>query len=130
MFAAINLPALTGGLSWNTSQLYSSGRLLVSAAAPGFSADFDNDGDVDGDDLAQWRGDFGANSSSDADDDGDSDGDDFLAWQQQLGKGSAIARTGAAVPEPAALLLIVLAGWHSLSIRATIDAQPAQRKNS
>ena len=50
-------------------------------------ADFDDDGDVDGDDLAQWRGDFGVNALSDADNDGDSDGADFLAWQRQLGSG-------------------------------------------
>ncbi len=48
------------------------------------SADFDNDGDVDGNDLAQWEGDFGLNGDSDADGDADSDGADFLAWQRQF----------------------------------------------
>ena len=36
--------------------------------------DFDDDGDVDADDLAQWEGDFGLNGDADADFDGDSDG--------------------------------------------------------
>jgi hypothetical protein len=51
-------------------------------------ADFDGSGVIDGGDLAQWRGDFGADSDSDADRDGDSDGFDFLAWQRQLGSTS------------------------------------------
>lgn len=65
--------------------------------------DFNNDGMVDGADLAQWRGDFGDNPDSDADGDGDSDGADFLAWQRNLGTGVAVPATGA-VPEPAAWL--------------------------
>jgi hypothetical protein len=72
-----------------------------------FSADFDVDGDVDADDLAQWRGDFGLNDDSDADGDGDSDGADFLAWQQQLGSAVMPAATSAKVPEPAGVSLAV-----------------------
>src|SRR5690606_628727 len=43
------------------------------------TADFDNDGDVDGDDLTMWEGGFGNSDAGDADGDGDSDGADFLA---------------------------------------------------
>jgi T5SS/PEP-CTERM-associated repeat protein len=70
------------------------------------TADFDNDGDVDGADLTQWQGDFGVNTLSNADGDGDSDGADFLEWQQQLG---SAATTAAAVPEPFAYSLTALA---------------------
>ena len=49
--------------------------------------DFDEDADVDGEDLTQWQGDFGLNGSSDSDDDGDSDGADFLNWQRTFGVG-------------------------------------------
>ena len=63
------------------------------AAAP-ILGDFDNDGDVDGNDLSQWQGDFGLNGNSDADFDGDSDGADFLAWQRNL-TGSGAAAQGA-----------------------------------
>jgi hypothetical protein len=69
-------------------------------SVPTFTADFDHDGDVDGDDLTQWQGDFGMNADSDADGDGDSDGADFLAWQQQFGSGSAVVASSGAVPEP------------------------------
>jgi hypothetical protein len=72
------------------------------------AADFDNDGDVDGDDRVQWQGDFGQNGESDADADGDSDGDDFLAWQRQLGSGAPAPSQ--AVPEPGALPLLLVSG--------------------
>jgi hypothetical protein len=72
-----------------------------------FPADFDEDGDVDGDDLVQWRGDFGLSAFSDADSDGDSDGADFLVWQQHLGSLSTLAATS--VPEPGVHALIAAA---------------------
>ena len=73
-----------------------------------FTADFDDDGDVDGADLAQWEGDFGVNALSDADDDGDSDGADLLAWQRQVGS-AATATNAAGVPEPGAAVLAACA---------------------
>jgi hypothetical protein len=71
----------------------------LGASLPG---DFDDDGDVDGVDLAEWKGDFGANGDSDADQDGDTDGADFLIWQQNW-TGALAAPAAAAVPEPATL---------------------------
>jgi hypothetical protein len=85
--------------------------VLSVVSAPTFGADFDDDGDVDGDDLAQWRGDFGANGSSDADNDGDSDGGGFLAWQRQFGGGAPTISASEAVPEPGALALASLATY-------------------
>ena len=82
--------------------------LVQLEVARNFTADFDVDGDVDAEDLAQWQGDFGANDFSDADDDGDSDGADFLAWQQQLGA-PAPPTPAAAVPEPGACPLAAAA---------------------
>ena len=121
-FASINLPSLAAGLAWDTSLLYSTGVLKV--ASPGFqAADFDEDGDVDGNDLTRWRNNFGTGTThmqGDADGDADADGADFLTWQRQVGSGRAVSSTTkafAAVPEPAsaalwasAALLGVLAG--------------------
>ncbi|WP_218932301.1 glycoside hydrolase family 25 protein [Adhaeretor mobilis] len=60
------------------------------------AGDFDLDGDIDGDDLHEWQAAYG---------DGNGDGLDFLIWQQQAGSSSENAST-AAIPEPAALLLL------------------------
>ncbi|MBA3484161.1 MAG: PEP-CTERM sorting domain-containing protein [Pirellulales bacterium] len=79
--------------------------IAIIGAAP-IAGDFDGDGTVDGDDLAQWRGDFGG-PGSDADGDGDSDGNDFLIWQRNLGQSSATP-SAAAVPEPGALALLAV----------------------
>lgn len=84
----------------------------LAAPVPG---DFDGDGDVDGDDLTQWQGDYGSNPDSDADDDGDSDGSDFLAWQRNYTGASPLAATSS-VPEPSTLMLLI-AGFAFLGRR-------------
>jgi len=88
-----------------------------------FTADFDMDGDVDGDDLTQWEGDFGMNGMSDADGDGDSDGGDFLEWQRQFGSGvppSLASSQG--VPEPGSLCMLLL------GVAAMFGSTPRRRK--
>jgi T5SS/PEP-CTERM-associated repeat protein len=96
-------------VSYGLTSPYNPNQIVLSDFLPTFSADFDLDGDVDGDDLVQWQGDFGLNGSSDADGDNDSDGADFLAWQRQLGSGVPSAAIAAAVPEPGAACLAVVA---------------------
>jgi hypothetical protein len=91
-------------------------RLGAAADVEIFSrTDFDEDGDVDGDDLAQWQGDFGANGLSDGDDDGDSDGADFLYWQRQL-RSALPAAIFDVIPEPGALPMAVFALGSLLSV--------------
>lgn len=60
------------------------GSLNVSALASS-PADFNNDGAVDGLDLAQWEGDYGVNGDSDANGDGLTTSTDFLIWQRERG---------------------------------------------
>jgi T5SS/PEP-CTERM-associated repeat protein len=78
---------------------------------PSQAADFDEDGDVDGDDLAAWRHGFGGSGSAshgegDADGDLDVDGADFLAWQRQLSV--APVAVAASVPEPSACVVAMV----------------------
>jgi hypothetical protein len=73
------------------------------------AADFDEDTDVDGDDLADWETGFGITGTAehgdgDADEDADVDGHDFLVWQRQNGSDQAVV-AGAPVPEPGAAAL-------------------------
>ncbi len=51
------------------------------------TADFDSDGDVDGDDFLLWQAGFAIDAGGDADGDLDIDGDDFLLWQAELRNG-------------------------------------------
>ncbi|WP_197530955.1 PD40 domain-containing protein [Bythopirellula polymerisocia] len=127
-FHTLLLPALSGQLTWNTSQLYVSGVLSVNSALPG---DFDLDGDVDGRDflawqrnpaagsLAIWQSNYPSASPGDFDVDGDVDGRNFLAWQRSPSIGNladwqANYSTGSqlagnvSVPEPSTLAIVAL----------------------
>jgi hypothetical protein len=79
-------------------------------APPGdfLEADFDEDGSVDGDDLAAWEAGFGVGTTKpagDSDADGDVDGSDFLVWQRQVGTTPPAVGAVGAVPEPGALAM-------------------------
>lgn len=111
-FATESLPALGGGKALDV-QYTPTSVLLAVVSAPSLNADFDEDGDVDGADLAKWKLGFGVASGAthmqgDADGNGAVDGADYLAWQQQFGTTPATPSAGA-VPEPASILLVCLA---------------------
>ncbi|MBX3424495.1 MAG: peroxidase [Pirellulales bacterium] len=76
---------------------------LFFAQAPAPSAplagDFNNDGVVDGADLTAWKAGFAAGTLT---------GSDLLTWQRNVGVGAATGAI-AAVPEPSAALLAVVA---------------------
>lgn len=83
----------------------------ASVTVHGTPADFDVDGDVDGDDVAVWESGFGLRSGADCDDgdadvDGDVDGNDYLAVQRELTAPPALAALQA-TPEPTAGALLL-----------------------
>lgn len=107
----LRLVAKTDG----TSEAYAFDNINITGLVASFAAaDFNEDGFVDGDDLAAWQTNFGlpsgaAKDDGDADLDGDVDGADFLAWQQQwTGAGAGVAAS-AAVPEPTSAMLLFTA---------------------
>ncbi|MBX3434332.1 MAG: hypothetical protein KF847_13495 [Pirellulales bacterium] len=105
--SAVNMPVLPAGYWWeNLSNAHSIAYRLIAPLA----ADFDEDGDVDGDDLALWRTGYSTapgatKSDGDADNDGYVDGSDFLVWQRQYAGTQQLA-TSIAVPEPRSLLML------------------------
>jgi len=89
-------------------------RISPLSSGPALTADFDNNGVVDGADFTQWKGEFGAGL----------DGGDFLAWQREFGaSGGANASpsfigvdftvtqssSAAVVPEPRSVGLVFIA---------------------
>ncbi len=93
----IAFPALPGGLTWDIQ--YDPNAVILQVLGS-FSADFDNDGDVDSNDLTKWKTSFG---------DGENDGADFLAWQRQFGSPNASSLVSSqSIPEPTTGLLFVL----------------------
>jgi hypothetical protein len=106
----VRLSANTNGLD----EAIAFDDIVITGLVASFAeADFNQDGLVDGADLATWRTNYGLAAASpsqgDADDDGDVDGGDFLVWQRQV---TAAAGTiaAAAVPEPSAMMLALAAG--------------------
>jgi hypothetical protein len=96
-FSAIQLPALSAGLSWNTSQLYTTGTLSVG----GVLGDFNYDGMVDTSDYIVWRKGLGTTYTQ----------RDLDVWRAHFGQtagSGAGASVNAAVPEPATVLEIIL----------------------
>jgi hypothetical protein len=88
------------------SPLFAGQVLFDNLSVMRVTADFDDDGDVDGDDQTIWKGSFGA-AGADANNDGVSDGADFLAWQREFGLGVPPMGNVAvsAIPEPATATL-------------------------
>jgi T5SS/PEP-CTERM-associated repeat protein len=104
-FDQVILPPIPGGLRWDV--VYTNSAVLL-AVTPSPTADFDGDGDVDGDDLTKWKTGFAstgeaAHAQGDADGDLDVDGSDFLTWQRESGRAAPAAT---AVPEPATLAML------------------------
>lgn len=88
---------------------YNQNQIVLSNFQPTLTADFDNDGDVDGNDLGIWKTSMEADddANGDADGDGDSDGGDFLLWQRQF-TGETSQLSAANVPEPSSTLMALL----------------------
>jgi hypothetical protein len=85
-------------------------NVTFGVTSPPLPADFDNDGDVDGNDLAVWTASYGIDGGADADDDGDTDGRDFLIWQQSFSSSQLAAVAQYSVPEPGSFTLTWMAG--------------------
>ena len=95
-FSSLQLPALAGGLVWNTSQLYTTGVLSV-----GLPGDFNFNGVVDAADYVVWRKGLGTTYTQ----------NDYNVWRAHFGQtagSGAGALANAAVPEPSVLMQIIL----------------------
>ena len=108
-FSDVSLPAIAAGLDWFID--YSPNGVSLEVVA---SADFNNDGSVDGDDLLVWKNNVGRvdaiRTYGDADRNGIVDGNDFLQWQRQVGVTPILGDVfKTSVPEPSGAALSFLA---------------------
>jgi hypothetical protein len=108
---------------WDTLPTYWQAHVDAVAQLHGsfLSSDFNEDGQVDGDDLAAWRAGYGQFDSrarrqhGDATGDDNVDGADFIQWQRQGGQTSATATSSAPgnnaiTPEPTSVLIAAAGG--------------------
>jgi hypothetical protein len=114
-FSSMQLPALSAGLVWNTSSLYTTGVLAVVAGLS--PADYNHDGVVDAADYTVWRDTLGSTTDLRADGNGDGIVNqlDYQFWKDNYPKPHMGHAAG--VPEPSTLAIvlmatIVLVGWH------------------
>jgi hypothetical protein len=126
-------------------QLYTSGGVptgvlttvwdyMGNQAATPFSSlpgDYDHDDDVDGDDYAVWREQYGATMATigggaDGNADGMVDAADYTVWRDNLGAatGAVAGFSPTAVPEPSAGLLGAVLAFFSCSKR-TLRREPS-----
>jgi hypothetical protein len=87
----------------------------ITVVPPTGTADFDDDGDVDGRDFLTWQRGFGINDGTalladgDANDDGNVNGADLTVWQSQYGEPGHLTAGVTAVPEPSTSILLLVA---------------------
>jgi hypothetical protein len=96
------------GIAWRTSTLFGDDPNNLTP-----SADFDEDGDVDGIDFLTWQRGSGAllgalHGDGDADGDGDVDDDDLAIFDASYGSLPLVASV-VGVPEPGAMVLALAA---------------------
>lgn len=102
-----DLPSLPIGLQWDTSQIFNSGVLSVTAETSG---DFDGDGDVDGDDFLTWQRGYPMEFTF----------VDREAWERTYGTtANVLAGSKASVPEPHSLNIFLVALLSGFSQRVT-----------
>jgi hypothetical protein len=106
-FSSLQLPALVGGLTWNTSQLYVTGTLSVA----GVRGDYNHNGIVDAADYTIWRDSLGSatNLAADGNGNGVIDANDISVWQMHFGEHAGTGADAAVpAPEPATMLMLLI----------------------
>jgi len=115
---------------WSATDIQSGIDLLRAAIDVPFSADFDGDNDVDGNDFLAWQRNLGSASQTtlpghgDADFDSDIDQQDLGFWKQQFGMVPPLSLSASTVvPEPTSVGLLISAVICALGSRRRVEAR-------
>jgi hypothetical protein len=126
-FNQIELPALSGSLLWNTSQLYTDGVLSV---VPGsLLGDYNEDGTVNAADYTVYRNRKAGIGGTTFPNDAGAEGvtiDDYNYWKTHYGEplgGGASLTNSANAPEPASLVLAFLTCLAAINARPHRDSR-------
>jgi hypothetical protein len=126
-FASLDLPTLAADLSWNTSQLYTTGVLSVLAA--GLAGDYNQNGTVDAADYVVWRNGLGTTYTQ----------NDYNIWRANFGataggsgaNAGPVSSANATIPEPATWVMMLgafcLLAWGNVRRGRACGAAPAYR---
>jgi hypothetical protein len=124
-FENIDVSGMPAGLTFHVNYSATTVQLQV-VNKPSFSADFDDDGDVDSTDYQIWRHAYNLNQLGDANGDNLSDARDYVLWRKQFGShAGAGAGAASAVPEPGTAMLVFAAAAACLLLRRGRIAIPA-----
>src|SRR6187200_2218001 len=82
-FDTVDMSGMPAGLTFHINYLPTAVQLQV-VSKPFFSADFDDDGDVDHTDLVIWQYAYNLNQLGDANGDNKSDAADWVLWRKQF----------------------------------------------
>lgn len=105
-------------ISLFTGDSFGDKLVAFSLGAPAENADFDDDGDVDGNDFLRWQRGYGTGTTlgqGDANGDGVVNASDLTIWKSQFG-GASTAAVGS-VPEPATLTLVAFTAMGMAAVR-------------
>jgi hypothetical protein len=125
-FAVLDLPPVAG-IQWDTSQLYTSGTLMVLASA--LAGDYNSNEVVDAADYVVWRralGRSGPGLTADGNGDQTVDHLDYELWRANFGQtanGGLAAASHATVPEPCTMLLVMTTSIGVVCYRSRIRCE-------
>jgi T5SS/PEP-CTERM-associated repeat protein len=109
-FSSVAAPFING---FSFTVDYLPNAVVINVEAGGvFNADFDMNGQIDGNDFLIWQKFLGVGTTfgqGDADADGDVDAQDLAVWRFQAGQGPSVP-SFSPVPEPGTLALVLVAG--------------------